>query len=99
LPTPVPFERNLGEPHRLRADRFARVLGVSYAEAHDLYAALIADPAYVDVNGFVLPAADSAAVVQALPSEKRNGVLDQLKALRAERHVSSQYRDSDGGLL
>lgn len=93
LPTPVPFESNLGEPHRLRADRFARVLGVSYAESRDLYAALVADPAYVDAGGFVQPAADDAPAVLALPAGKRNGVEDQLKALRTEHHVSSQYHD------
>lgn len=93
LATPVPFESNLGEPHRLRADRFARVLGVSYAESRNLYAALVAAPAFVDAGGFVQPAADRAPAVLALPAGKRNGVQEQLKALRAEHHVSSQYHD------
>lgn len=93
LATPVPFESNLGESHRLRADRFARVLGVSYAESRNLYAALVADPAFVDAGGFVQPAADHAPAVLALSAGKRNGIVDQLKVLRAEHHVSSQYHD------
>ncbi len=91
LPLPVPVEKNLVKPAPLRPDRFARVLGMSYAESRDLYAALVADPAHVDVHGFVLPAADTAPVVLALPVGKRNGVKDQLKVLRAEHHVSSTY--------
>jgi hypothetical protein len=56
-----------------------------------LYAALVANPAHVDAHGFVLPAADTARVVLALPVSKRHGVVDQLKVLRAEHHVSSAY--------
>jgi hypothetical protein len=93
LPTPVPFESNLGEPARLRADRFARVLGVSYAESRALYAALIADPAYVNAGGLVQTAADEAPAVMDLPPGKRTGVQHQLKVLRAEHHVSSAYHD------
>jgi hypothetical protein len=66
LPVPVPVEKNLAEPAPLRPDRFARVLGMSYAESRHLYAALVFDPAYVDAHGFVLPAADRAPVVLAL---------------------------------
>jgi pimeloyl-ACP methyl ester carboxylesterase len=91
LPTPVPFESNLEEPRRLRADRFARVLGVSYVESRNLYAALVADPTYVDANGLVLPAANEAPAVLALSTGKSDGVKEQLKALRTEHHVSSQY--------
>lgn len=91
LPSPVPVERNLSEPTKLHADRFARVLGVSYAESRDLYAALVADPTFVDAQGFVLPAADEAPAVLALAAGKRAGVEEQLKVLRAEHHVSSQY--------
>jgi hypothetical protein len=86
-------ETHLAEPTRLRADRFARVLGVSYAESRDLYAALVANPNYVDTNGLVLPAADGAPAVLALPVGKRTGVEEQLKVLRAEHHVSSQFHD------
>jgi pimeloyl-ACP methyl ester carboxylesterase len=93
LPQPVWFESNLGEPQRLHADRFARVLGVSYAESRVLYAALVADQAYVNAGGFVQPAADHAQAVRALPAGKRHGVKDQLAVLRAEHHVSSQYHD------
>jgi hypothetical protein len=93
LPVPVAVEKNLAMPARLRADRFARVLGVSYAESRDLYAALLADPAFVDAGGFVLPAADRAPVLLTLPLGKRTGVVEQLKVLRAEHHVSSQFHD------
>jgi len=95
LPTPVPYEDNLGEPAPLLHDRFARVLGVSYAESRALYAALVADPlsGYVDASGFVQPAADGAPAVLGLPAGKQQGVEDQLKTLRAEHHVSSQYHD------
>jgi hypothetical protein len=94
LPTPVPFESILGEPHRLRADRFARVVGVSYAESRDLYAALVlGNLPYVDPEGFLLPEAEGAPTVLALPAGKRTGVEDQMKALRAEHHVSSQHHD------
>jgi hypothetical protein len=93
LPTPVAYERNLSEPTELLQDRFARVLGVSYAESRALYAALAADPTFVDANGFVQPAAYHAPAVLDLPSGKRTGVTDQLMVLRAEHHVSSQYHD------
>ena len=89
----VAVEKNLGEPVPLLPDRFARVLGISYAESRALYAALVADPAYVDANGFVQPAAHDAPAVLALPAGKQNGVHDQLKVLQAEHHVSSQYHD------
>jgi hypothetical protein len=93
LPVPVAFEKNLGNPTPLLQDRFARVLGVSYAESRALYAALVADSAYVDASGFVQPAADRAPALRGLPAGKRNGVEHQLKVLRAEHHVSSQYHD------
>lgn len=94
LPTPVPFESNLSQPHRLRADRFARVLGISYAESRDLYAHLVADTTpCVDTNGFVLTEADQSAPVLGLPPGKQIGAQDQLQVLRAEHHVSSQYHD------
>lgn len=84
----VPVEKNLSQPTRLRPDRFARVLGLSYAESRDLYAALAP---YIDPNGFVLPSADTAPVMEMLSIGKRTGVTDQLKVLRAEHHVSSEY--------
>jgi len=93
LSTPIPYEKNLLEPVPLLQDRFARVLGVSYAESRALYAALVTDPTYVDPNGFVLPAADNAPAVQALPTDKRTGVHAQLQVLQAKHHVSSQYHD------
>ena len=55
----VPIEKNLSEPTRLQPDRFARVLGVSYAESRDIYAALV-DSEYVDANGVVLPGTETA---------------------------------------
>jgi len=91
LATPVPVEDNAADPVLLHSDRFARVLGTSYAESRALYAALIANLMYVDVNGFVQSAADTAQVVLGLPIHKRQGVEDQLKVLRAEHHVSSEH--------
>lgn len=90
LATPVPVEDNAADPVRLRPDRFARVLGMSYAESRALYAALVDDPMYVDASGFVLAEADNAQVVRDLPAHKRERVEGQLKVLRAEHHVSSE---------
>jgi len=95
LPAPVPVEDNAADPIPLRPDRFARVLGLSYAESRALYAALVIDPLplapYVNASGFVLSAADNAPVVVGLPANKRQGVEDQLIVLRAEHHVSSEH--------
>jgi hypothetical protein len=93
LSTPVPYEKNLTTPVPLTQDRFARVLGVSYAESRALYAALVADLNYVDASGFVQPAADDAQAVLDLPADKQKGVQAQLKVLRAGHHASSQYHD------
>jgi pimeloyl-ACP methyl ester carboxylesterase len=84
----VPVEDNAACHVQLRPDRFARVLGISLAESRAIYDALVSQ--YVDANGFVLPAADSAPVLALLPADKRQGVEEQLKVLRAEHHVSSE---------
>jgi hypothetical protein len=75
----------------LRPDRFARVLGVSYAESRALYAELVGNRLYVDADGFVQPEAEMAPVLQRLPVNKRQGVEEQFKVLRAEHHVSSEH--------
>jgi hypothetical protein len=93
LPTPVPVEKNLARRARLTIDRFTRVLGVSFAESRGLYAELIADPLYVDADGYVLSNADGAEVVTGLPERKEQSVRQQLKVLRAEHHVSAEFHD------
>lgn len=85
----VPVEDNAAAPVLLRPDRFARVLGLSYAESRTIYDGLL--PQYVDASGFVLPTADNAPVLARLPTDKRQGVEEQLKVLRAEHHVSSEH--------
>ena len=86
----VEVEDNVTDPVRLRPDRFARVLGVSYAESRAIYAALITS-GYVNANGFVQTGAESALVNLPLPAGKLQGVQDQLIVLRAEHHVSSEH--------
>lgn len=89
LPVPVPTEKCLGRAVKPRADRFARVLGLSFAESRELYAALV--PAHVDSNGYLTNDAEGAAAVVTLPAGKRNAVEMQLDVLRARHQVSSEF--------
>lgn len=91
LPVSVPFEKHLARPIQLAADRFARVLGMSFAESRRLYAALIADPACVDAQGYVLDGAEHSAAVLALEGGRARGVQQQLAVLRALHHVSAEH--------
>jgi hypothetical protein len=91
LAVAVPFEKRLAHPIRLAADRFARVLGISFAESRGLYAALSADPACVNAQGYVLDGAEHSAAVLALEGGRKQGVQQQLAVLRALHHVSAEH--------
>jgi hypothetical protein len=91
LAVAVPFEMHLAHPIRLEPDRFARVLGISFAESRGLYAALRAEPASVDPQGCVLDGVENSATVLALDGAREQGVRQQLAVLRALHHVSAAH--------
>jgi hypothetical protein len=91
LAVAVPFEKRLAHPIQLAADRFARVLGISFAESRGLFAALSADPACVNAQGYVLDGAEHSASVLALEGGREQGVQQQLAVLRALHHVSAEH--------
>jgi hypothetical protein len=89
LPVPVPAEKCLARPVKPTADRFARVLGLSFAESRGLFAALVPDN--VDSDGYLVDGAEHSPAVEALPAPQREAVEMQLDVLRARHQVTAEF--------